>query len=83
MAHGEGRRVPAAREDLKARYGMARVRCARMVRVPEGCSMTRQELYELVWKMPVIHAARSVGLSDKGLANKCKALSVPMPPRGH
>ncbi|WP_457443757.1 hypothetical protein [Roseateles sp. P5_E4] len=45
--------------------------------------MTRQELYELVWTMPVIHAARSVGLSDKGLANKCKALNVPMPPRGH
>ena len=45
--------------------------------------MTRQDLYELVWKMPVVHAARSVGLSDKGLANKCKALDVPMPPRGY
>lgn len=45
--------------------------------------MTRQELYDLVWSTPVVRAAQTVGMSDKGLAGKCKRNGVPLPPRGY
>jgi hypothetical protein len=33
--------------------------------------MTRAELYELVWKEPMIHAAKRFGLSDVALRKTC------------
>lgn len=44
--------------------------------------MTREELYELVWGTPMIHAAAKYGLSGNGLAKICRKLDVPYPPRG-
>jgi hypothetical protein len=45
--------------------------------------LTREELYELVWRTPVHALARDYGLSDVGLAKICDRLGVPRPGRGH
>lgn len=44
---------------------------------------TRQELYELVWASPVTTIAKLHGISDVGLAKRCRRLGVPLPPRGY
>lgn len=45
--------------------------------------VTREELYELVWSMPIVTASKQYGLSDNGLRKVCKKLGVPTPPRGY
>lgn len=45
--------------------------------------VTREELYEQVWREPMSRLAKSYGVSDVGLAKTCRALNVPVPPRGH
>jgi len=45
--------------------------------------ITREELYEAVWKEPVQKVAASLGLSDVGLAKIAKKLRVPLPGRGY
>lgn len=45
--------------------------------------VSREELYELVWRMPIIKGSRRYGLSDNGLRKICKKLNVPTPPRGY
>lgn len=45
-------------------------------------SMTREELYKLVWSTPIQKLAAAYGLSDKGLAKTCSRYLVPVPPRG-
>lgn len=46
-------------------------------------SLTRLELYELVWSEPISQIAPRFGLSDQGLSKKCKAHKIPRPPRGY
>ncbi|WP_421413110.1 hypothetical protein [Agrobacterium tumefaciens] len=46
-------------------------------------SMTREELYQLVWSTPMQKLATIYGLSDKGLAKTCHRHLVPIPPRGY
>lgn len=46
-------------------------------------TLSREELYELVWSKPMIHAAAEFGISGNGLAKVCKRLDVPYPPRGY
>jgi hypothetical protein len=46
-------------------------------------SMTRQELYDLVWSTPMRHAAKTFGMSDVGLKKHCRSKAVPVPPRGY
>ena len=43
---------------------------------------TRQALYERVWAEPIRTVARSLGVSDVGLAKACRAAGIPTPPRG-
>lgn len=45
--------------------------------------LTREELYELVWSIPIRTLAKRFGISDQGLAKKCKKHSIPRPPLGH
>jgi len=45
--------------------------------------ITREELYEAVWKEPVQKVAAALGLSDVGLAKIAKKLHVPLPGRGY
>ena len=43
----------------------------------------RNKLYEEVWAKPVVHVAVQYGVSDTAIKKVCKALNVPVPPRGY
>jgi hypothetical protein len=45
-------------------------------------SLTREELYALVWNQPMTHLSKSFGISDQGLAKICKRIGVPRPKQG-
>src|SRR5579863_3917199 len=46
-------------------------------------TLTREELYEKVWSTPMQKLAAEFGLSDVGLAKRCRRHRIPVPPRGH
>ncbi|MCJ2876700.1 UNVERIFIED_ORG: hypothetical protein QE446_000967 [Rhizobium sp. SORGH_AS260] len=46
-------------------------------------SMSREELYALVWSTPMQKLAETYGLSDRGLAKTCQRYLVPVPSRGY
>jgi hypothetical protein len=48
-----------------------------------GYLFTRHQLYELVWAGPISTLAKSLGVSDVGLAKVCRRSDIPLPPRGH
>lgn len=43
----------------------------------------RQELYELVWSMPMRELAKDYNMSDRGLAKACARANIPVPERGY
>jgi hypothetical protein len=45
--------------------------------------VSREDLYEQVWKMPMRKLASRYGLSDVGLAKVCKSHDIPKPPVGY
>jgi hypothetical protein len=45
--------------------------------------ITREELYERIWKLPATKLAKELGISDVALAKICRKLSVPKPGPGH
>lgn len=46
-------------------------------------TITREELYERVWKTPILKLATEYNVSDVAIAKTCKRLNVPRPPRGY
>ncbi|CAG0971850.1 hypothetical protein ANRL2_01706 [Anaerolineae bacterium] len=44
---------------------------------------TRQQLYDLVWQSPITSVAKTLGISDVGVAKACKKANIPVPPRGY
>ena len=46
-------------------------------------TLPRSQLYELVWSKPVTEVAKDFGMSDVALAKRCRAVRVPIPPRGY
>ena len=46
-------------------------------------TMSRRDLYDLVWSKPMIELAKGFGVSDVALAKRCRAVGVPVPPRGY
>jgi hypothetical protein len=46
-------------------------------------SLTRDQLYELVWSEPMQHIAKDYGVSDRAMAKLCARNQVPVPPRGY
>jgi hypothetical protein len=46
-------------------------------------TLTREELYELVWTTPMRHLAERFGVSDVGLAKICEKHQIPRPPQGY
>jgi hypothetical protein len=46
-------------------------------------SMSREQLYELVWSKPMRHLAKNYGVSDRAMAKLCARNQVPVPPRGY
>ncbi|MDX8406216.1 MAG: hypothetical protein R8K50_08730 [Mariprofundus sp.] len=48
-----------------------------------GRTLSREELYDLIWTMPTTKLAKELGISDVGLGKICKRLEVPKPPLGY
>lgn len=46
-------------------------------------SITRTQLYDRVWSVPMSQLAAEFGLSDVGLAKVCRRHDIPRPPRGY
>lgn len=49
----------------------------------ENSTITREELYNLVWESPLSQLAKKYNLSDHGLRKICKKLDIPLPKNGH
>jgi hypothetical protein len=46
-------------------------------------TVTRKQLYDLVWSEPMRRLAMRYGISDVGLAKICRKHNIPRPPRGY
>lgn len=46
-------------------------------------SMSREQLYDLVWKEPMLKVAAALGVSSSYMARVCTELTIPRPGRGH
>jgi hypothetical protein len=46
-------------------------------------TMTRRQLYDLIWSKPMRDAAADIGISDVGLKKVCIRHRVPVPPQGY
>jgi len=46
-------------------------------------TITRRDLYDLVWSKPISTLATEFGISDRGLAKVCGRHRIPVPPRGY
>ena len=46
-------------------------------------TLSREELYSLVWAEPVARVAERYGISGAGLRKLCLRQGIPVPPRGH
>ena len=46
-------------------------------------TLTREELYALVWKKPMTTLGKEFGVSGHTITKACKKLNVPVPARGH
>ena len=46
-------------------------------------TLPRSQFYELVWSKPVRDLAADFSISDVALAKRCRALKIPVPPRGY
>jgi hypothetical protein len=49
----------------------------------DSATLTREELYDLVWSEPMWTLAQRFGLSDVGLAKTCRRFRIPVPGRGY
>lgn len=48
-----------------------------------GCTLTRDELYELVWSKPLRSLAPEIGVSDVALGKACHKAGIPRPGTGY
>lgn len=48
----------------------------------KSLTLSREDLYELVWSKPMADLAKDFGISDVALAKRCRRLGVPVPGRG-
>src|SRR4249920_3317282 len=46
-------------------------------------TLSRDDLYELVWSKPMRDLAKDFGISDVALAKRCRRLGIPVPGRGY
>ena len=49
----------------------------------EKVTLTRKELYGLVWSEPLSKLAKKYKISDNGLRKICMRMNIPLPPSGH
>ena len=46
-------------------------------------TLTRKELYDLVWSEPLSRLAKKYKISDNGLRKICRRMNIPIPAMGH
>jgi len=46
-------------------------------------TLTRQQLYDLVWSEPMQRLGKQIGISDVAIAKHCRKLGIPVPERGY
>lgn len=46
-------------------------------------TLSREDLYELVWSKPILQLAKDFGISDVGLAKRCRGADNSLPGRGY
>lgn len=51
--------------------------------MPSVTTLTREELYELVWSEPISKLAERFDISGPGLAKRCRRHDIPVPERGY
>jgi hypothetical protein len=49
----------------------------------EKVIISRRELYEMVWKEPLLTLSGKYAISDTGLRKICKRMDIPLPPGGY
>jgi len=49
----------------------------------EQVTLTRKELYDLVWAQPLSRLAKKYKISDNGLRKICERMNIPIPAMGH
>jgi hypothetical protein len=52
-------------------------------KMAEEITISRQELYDLVWSKPVVKIAKEFGISDVAIAKICKKMNIPKPGLGY
>ena len=46
-------------------------------------TISREQLYDMVWSKPMSTLASEFGITDIALAKRCRKLNVPRPARGY
>jgi len=46
-------------------------------------TITREELYNMVWSTPMLTLSKKYSISDVGLRKMCKRMNIPLPKGGH
>ncbi|OGI02336.1 MAG: hypothetical protein A2Y25_10380 [Candidatus Melainabacteria bacterium GWF2_37_15] len=46
-------------------------------------TITRKELYDLVWTKPIMDISKKFGISDRGLGKVCERHDIPKPSRDY
>src|SRR4051812_16731968 len=46
-------------------------------------ALTREELYERLWKKPATKIARELGITDVAMIYLCRNYEIPKPPKGY
>jgi hypothetical protein len=59
------------------------VKCIRRLEGSRQSTISRQDLYDLVWVAPLVNIAKRFGISDVGLAKICRSYHIPLPGRGY
>ena len=49
----------------------------------EEITLTRRELYDLVWSQPMLTLSKKYSISDVGLRKICVRMNIPLPKAGH
>jgi hypothetical protein len=49
----------------------------------EKIILTREELYDLVWSLPMLSLSKKYEISDTGLRKICWRMNIPLPQAGH
>lgn len=71
------------RNEYSDRTGSNAPKVPKLTAPPQRHILTRQELYDLVWSVPMLSLAVRFGVSGRGLAKICERALIPVPKLGY